>query len=84
MIVLSEDRRDDAPELKSITSLNQPLSAAARRAVAAAEAVDRGEVDLDGATRRYGIAAPLIETWQHALQAMPPAGHGGKLRVHRC
>ena len=83
MIVLSDERRE-APELKSITSLNQPLPAAARRAVAAAEAVDRGEVDLDEATRRYGIAAPLIETWQHALQAMPPGVHGGKLRIHRC
>ena len=83
MIELSEDRRE-APELKSITSMNQPLPLRARRAVAAAEAVDRGEVDLDEATRRYGIAAPLIETWQHALQALPPGGHGGKLRVHRC
>jgi hypothetical protein len=83
MIELSEDRRE-APELKSITSMNQPLSAAARRAVAAAEAVDRGEVDLDEATRRYGIAAALIETWQHALQTMPTSGHGEMPRVHRC
>jgi hypothetical protein len=84
MIILSEDRRGEAPELKSITSLNQPLPAQARRAVEAAAAVARGDVDLDQATRRYGIATALIEAWQHTLQALPPGGYAGKLRVHRC
>jgi hypothetical protein len=83
MIVLSEDRRSEAPELKSITSLERPMPARARRAVEAAAAIERGEVDLEQATKRYGTAATLIEIWQHALQAMPRGGHGGKLRIHR-
>lgn len=85
MIVLSEERREKAPELESIISQGEPLSARARRAVEAAEAVERGEIDLEQATRKYGVLPALIEAWQHALKAaLGRSAHGGKPRTHRC
>ena len=70
MIVVNETRREDAAQLKTITSSNEPLPERTRRAVEAAAAVERGEVDLEQATRRFGTAAALIEVWQHALKAV--------------
>jgi hypothetical protein len=83
MITLMEERRDQAPEQKSNATPNQPLPAQARRAVRAAAAVERGELDLEQATRRYGITAALIEAWQHALKTAPPGTgeSGGKRRI---
>ncbi len=83
MITLMEERRDQAPDQKSNVTPNQPLPAQARRAVRAAAAVERGELDLEQATRRYGITAALIEAWQHALKTVSRGAgeRGGKTRI---
>ena len=84
MIIISEDRPERAPRSKSIPPPDLPLPAPARRAVRAAAAVARGEVDLDQATRRYGAAASLIEVWQHALQGVAAeSGSGGNPGARR-
>lgn len=85
MITLIEERRDQAPDMKSIVAGGQPLSSQARRAVRAANAVERGEVDLEHASKRYGITASLIEAWQHALKTAPPGvgESGGMMRIGR-
>ena len=74
MIVLSDTGRDEAPQTTRIAESREPLSARSRRAVAAADAVDRGEIGLDEATRRYGVGAAVIEAWQHALATVRPSG----------
>ena len=81
MITLMEERRDQAPEMKSILAESQPLSPQARRAVRAATAVDRGEVDHEHASKRYGITASLIEAWQHALKTAPPGTGESGIRM---
>ena len=74
MIVLSEMGGDEAPQTTRIEARREPLSERSRRAVAAADAVGRGEIDLDEATRRYGVGAAVIEAWQHTLATMRPSG----------
>ena len=71
MITFNEERLEQPYEMKHLAGMGQALSPQARRALRAATAVERGEIDLEHATRRYGIAASLIEAWQHALKSVP-------------
>ena len=70
MIVVREDDRptgafsDPGPTPKPSPSL--PNARAAERA---AQAIVAGELDVEAASSRYGIAAPLLETWLRALLA---------------
>jgi hypothetical protein len=71
MITFNEERLQQPCEIKDLAGMGHALSPQARRALRAAAAIERGEVDLEHATRRYGIAASLIEAWQHALKTVP-------------
>jgi hypothetical protein len=53
------------------------LPAGARRALLAAEAVSRGELDVKEAASHFGTNGSLIEAWVRALSARRPAGLTG-------
>ena len=78
MIVVENEKSSTSDVLRDLKSRPQPLSIRASLASRAAAAVQRGELNLWDASKRYGTAIADIETWQRALETL---GLGASGRV---
>ena len=76
MIVVANEESSASHVLRDLKSRPEPLPLRASLASRAAAAVQRGELDLRQASKRYRTAIADIETWQRALEGLGWSAHG--------